>query len=359
MGNILVVNCGSSSLKYKVFSTPGFEQLYKGAVEQIGEIDSSIKNHKQAIASIFDELSSEGIEKTSIKGVGHRVVHGGEAFKEPVIIDKNVIAGIKENIKLAPLHNPANLEGIIACMEAMPDIRQVAVFDTAFHSTIPKHAYMYPIPYEMYEKYRIRKYGFHGTSHAYVAAKAAEILERPLSELKLITVHMGNGCSISAVDKGRCIDTSMGFTPLSGLMMGTRCGDVDPALPLYIINELHYSATKVDTMLNKESGIAGISGISNDVRTIKQAVEKGESRACLALDMYLYSVKKYIGSYMYILGGIDAIVFTAGVGENNPDLVHELTEDLGDILKSKPEILVIPTEEELRIATLTHGLLRG
>ena len=358
MGNILVVNCGSSSLKYKVFSVPEFDEIHKSSIEHIGELDSVVKNHHDAIEHLFEDLKSAGINKDSIDGVGHRVVHGGEKFKKPRIIDKEVLKGIKDNINLAPLHNPANLEGIMACMQALPEVSQIAVFDTAFHSTIPEHAFMYPLPYDMYEKHRIRKYGFHGTSHDYVAGKAAEILGRPIEELKLITVHLGNGGSISAIDKGKCIDTSMGFTPLAGLMMGTRCGDIDPALPIYIINELHLSAQKVDQILNTESGILGISGISNDIRTVKKSLEEGDKRACLAIDMYLYSIKKYIGSYMYILGGIDAVVFTAGVGENNPDFVEEVSEDLATLLKEPPEILVVPTEEELKIASLTFELLR-
>lgn len=357
MGNILVINCGSSSVKYKVFSSPDFKQVHKGGVDQIGEIDSLVKNHQEAVEGIFADLEKVGINKAEIIGVGHRVVHGGENFKEPAVIDKNVIKGIKDNINLAPLHNPANLEGIMACLQVLPDVKQVAVFDTAFHSSIPEHAFMYPIPYEMYTKNRIRKYGFHGTSHAYVAEKAAEKIGKPLSKLKLITVHLGNGCSISAVDEGKCIDTSMGFTPLAGLMMGTRCGDVDPALPLYLINQLQIAPQKVDAMLNKESGLLGIAGISNDVRTIKKEVEKGNKRAKLAANMYLYAIKKYIGSYLYILGGVDGIVFTAGVGENNPDFVNEVTKDLGKFLKEKPKVLIIPTEEELKIASLTYGLL--
>jgi len=351
---VLVINCGSSSLKYQIFEVPKFREIYKGVVNHIGEIDSTVKTHQDAIIAVLGELEEKaGIRKENIVGVGHRVVHGGEEFKEPVVIDKAVISGIKEKIELAPLHNPANLEGIMACLQSLPEVKQVAVFDTAFHHTIPEYAYMYALPYELYKKYRLRKYGFHGTSHAYVAEKAAEKMGKPLDKLKLITVHLGNGSSISAIDAGKCVDTSMGFTPLEGLMMGTRSGDLDPALVLYIINHLHLSPHKVDMILNKESGLLGVSGISNDVRGICKAQDKGNARAKLAIDMFLYRIKKYIGSYMYVLGGADAIVFTAGIGENKPEFVKESTKDVGKIFKKKPKVMVIPTNEELKIAVET------
>jgi acetate kinase len=355
--NILVINCGSSSLKYKVFAVPSFSLVHKGGVEKIGEQGSPMRNHNDAIAQVFAELADKGIKKESFVGVGHRVVHGGERFKAPALIDDEVIAGITANIKLAPLHNPANLAGITACMQALPGVKQVAIFDTAFHATIPDFAYMYALPYEFYERERIRKYGFHGTSHSYVSRKAAEKLGKSIEQTKIITVHLGNGSSIAAVKGGKCVDTSMGFTPLAGLMMGTRCGDIDPALVVHIMNEYSFDQKKVDQIMNKQSGLLGVSGISNDVRPLKAAAAEGNARAALAIAMFLYDIKKYIGSYIYVLGGVDAIVFTAGIGENNPMFIDAITADLKGMFAKDPQVMVIPTEEELEIATLTNGVL--
>ncbi len=356
MKNILVLNCGSSSLKYKIFSLPEMEQVLKGNVENIGEKGSPVKDHKEAIINILDSLDSSGIKKEDIAAIGHRLVHGGEDYSEPVLIDEKVIKAVRDNIKLAPIHNPANLMGIEACMQVFPDVKQVGVFDTAFHQTMPKHAYLYGLPYEIYEEHKVRKYGFHGTSHLYVAHEAAKRLGKPIEELKLITAHLGNGSSISAIKNGICIDTSMGFTPVTGLMMGTRPGDIDPSLIFYLMEEMNISAEEVTALLNKKSGLLGISGISNDIRPIEEAAEKGDKRAQLALDMFIYAVKKFMGSFIFIMGGVDAIIFTAGIGENDPYVRAEVTSDL-EFLKEKPEIMVIPTNEELMIAVLTNEVI--
>jgi len=353
---ILVINCGSSSIKYKLFALPSFSLLQKGLVEKIGEAGSKIKTHHQAVRMVFDKLGPE-IDK--ISAIGHRVVHGGEKFTKPVVINKSVISEIKKDIKLAPLHNPANLEGILACQKILPHIKQVAVFDTSFHQTMPEYAYLYALPYKFYTKNQIRRYGFHGTSHQYVAEKAARILHKPLNKVKLITVHLGNGCSISAVDRGKCVDTSMGFTPLEGLIMGTRCGDIDPAVIFYLARQFNLSIDEIDKLLNKESGLLGISGISNDVRPIKSQSIAGNKRAKLALKMFVYRIKKYVSSYLGVLGGADAVVFTAGIGENNPGFIKEITSELRKFLKKMPKILVVPTNEELMIARLVYKSIRN
>ena len=353
---ILTVNAGSSSVKYKLFEMPKGTLISRGIIERIGEPQSKVKDHAQAIKLMFDELKSILKDLKEIGGIGHRVVHGGEDYKNPVIIDKKVLKVIEKNIELAPLHNPANLAGIKACLKYLPQVKQVAVFDTAFHQTLPEYAFIYAIPYQYYEKYKLRKYGFHGTSHQYVAMRASKILKKPLSKLKLITCHLGNGASITAIKNGRSVDTSMGFTPLEGLVMGTRCGDIDPAIIFYLMEKENLSPQQVYELLNKKSGLLGVSKISNDVRVLKSERKK-KKLADLSLKIFLYRIKKYIGAYISVLGGADAIIFTAGIGENNPDLVKEVTKDLGKFLKKKPKILIIPTDEEKMIAYLTYKLL--
>ena len=355
---ILTINCGSSSIKYKLYSFPAGKLIANGLVEKIGEPRSSISTHTEGMKLIFDKLLSGGVIKhiDEISAVGHRVVHGAEEFRQPHIIDKRVIKKIKECVNIAPLHNPANLEGIKAALHILPKALQVAVFDTAFHHTIPDYAYMYAIPIKYYRKYKIRKYGFHGTSHQYVAGKAAEILKKPLNKLKLITCHLGNGCSITAIDKGKSVDTSMGFTPLEGLMMGTRCGDIDVAAVFYLMNKERLSLHKIDNILNKKSGLLGISGISNDIRPIKEASSKGDKLSKLAIDMFIYRIKKYIGAYYMILEGADAVCFTAGIGENNPELVARMKRSIAKVMPKKTKILVVPTDEGLMIASLTFDI---
>ncbi len=357
---ILVVNCGSSSIKYKFYSFPGGKLLTKGLIERIGEEGSPVFNHTEGMKRIFKTLQEEGVVKSldDIEAVGHRVVHGGEVFCKPHIIDDKVIKKIKECGRLAPLHNPVNLEGILATKKFLKKAQQVAVFDTAFHSTIPEYAYMYAIPIKYYKKYKIRKYGFHGTSHEYVAHRASQILKKPLNKLNLITCHLGNGCSITAIRRGKSIDTSMGFTPLEGLVMGTRCGDIDPAVVLFLMDKEKLSPQDMDKILNKKSGLLGLSGISNDVRIIKNAIKQGNRLAKLAWEIFLYRMKKYIGAYMFILGKVDAICFTAGIGENNPDIIKEIKKDVHRLVGAKTKVLVIPTDEEFMIATLTYRLIK-
>ncbi|MEW6009528.1 MAG: acetate kinase [Candidatus Omnitrophota bacterium] len=349
---ILVLNLGSSSVKYSFFSMPAGKLLDKGLVEKIGE-KSGPKNHKQVLETLLRNIKD-------IKAVGHRVVHGGESFKAPQLINKNVLAEIRRCCILAPLHNPTNLIGIRFCAQVLPGVPQVAVFDTAFHQTMPSYAYIYALPLSFYRRFSIRRYGFHGTSHEYVAKEAAKILKKPLSKLKLITCHLGNGCSITAVAKGHSIDTSMGFTPLEGLVMGTRCGDIDPALIFFLKDKLGVSLEKLQDILNKESGLKGICGVSNDFRDIKKLSKKGNIRARLAIEVFIYRLKKYISAYLGILGGADAIVFTGGIGENNPDIIKKATEGLSIFLKkTKTKILVIKTNEELLIAKKTYGLVEN
>ncbi len=393
---ILVVNCGSSSLKYQLFDMEKEEVIAKGIVERIGTPPSYLtyslngekvkkevfaNNHTEAFKVVIDTLLNgvnpviSSIEE--IKAVGHRVVHGGERFKEPTIINDDVIAEIERNNELAPLHNPAGLAGIRASMEVLPNVPQTAIFDTSFHSNMPKYAYLYAIPMRFYRDYRIRRYGFHGTSHYYVANRAAKLVGRPIEELKIITCHLGNGCSISAVKGGRSIDTSMGFTPLEGLIMGTRSGDLDPAIPLYLMRNLNYTAEEVDDILNKESGLLGISEFSNDMRDIMKAAEEGNQNAKLAMEMFCYRIKKYIGAYTAIMNGLDVLVFTAGIGENEPEIREMICENM-DYLgikidsqrnnfkgqereistsDSKVKVWVIPTNEELVIARETARLI--
>lgn len=394
---ILVINCGSSSLKYQLIDMKNEEVLAKGLAERIGIEGSRVKHkpngkegvliekpmddHKEAIEIVLNALVDEKHgainSMDEINAVGHRVVHGAEKFSESVIIDENVLKAIEECSELAPLHNPPNIMGIKACKELMPNTPMVAVFDTAFHQTMPESSYIYPLPYEMYKKHGVRRYGFHGTSHKYVSNKAAEILEEDMKDLKIVTCHLGNGASVAAIKNGESLETSMGFTPLEGLAMGTRSGDMDPAIIIYLMEKENMTIEEVNTMLNKESGVLGISGISSDFRDIEDAANEGNHRAQLALDKFNIRVKKYIGAYAAIMGGIDVLVFTAGVGENSPETrkyVCEGLEFMGiDIDKDankvrgkekilnkengKVKILLIPTNEELMIARDTKSLV--
>ncbi len=367
---ILVINCGSSSIKYKlyhvrkelsnvVYDSKDYSLITKGVIERIGEKGSPVKNHRRGIKALVSDILKKGVigGLEEISAIGHRVVHGGEAFRQPHKIDARVIKKIKECAQLAPLHNPVNLAGIAGCLKFFPHIPQIAVFDTAFHQSIPEYAYMYPIPEVYYERYRIRKYGFHGTSHQFIAQQAARLLKEPLNRLKLITCHLGNGCSIAAVRYGKSVDTSMGFTPLEGLMMGTRCGDIDVAAVFHIMNKEKLTLTEIDEILNKKSGFLGVSGLSNDFRVIKKAMRRKNHRAKLAYEMFIYRIKKYVGAYYFILGGADALCFTGGIGENSADVVNNVKRDMARIAKNKTRVLVIPTDEELMIAHLAHKLI--
>ena len=386
---ILVINCGSSSVKYQLLEMPEGKVIAKGLFEKIGEeisflhhksvkgdleFKQKVANHEEGLNFIMNILidKEKGVISSinEIRGVGHRVVHGGEGFTKSVLITDEVIKKTEEHIDLAPLHNPANLMGIKASKKILPDVVQVAAFDTAFHYTIPKQAYLYAIPYEFYEKYKIRRYGFHGTSHRYVARRLAKILNKNKEDLNVITCHLGNGCSITAVKEGKSVDTSMGLTPLEGVVMGTRSGDIDPAIIFYLI-EKGYSSEELNNILNKKSGLLGISGISNDMRNLLQAKDKGDRKAELAIDIFCYHLKKYIGSYMAVLGRTDAIIFTAGIGDNVPyirkkslsgmeELGIEIDEKKNESAKgieseisgevSKVKVWVIPTNEEIRMA---------
>ncbi|MDR1784228.1 MAG: acetate kinase [Endomicrobium sp.] len=389
---ILVVNCGSSSVKYTLFELASEKKVDWGIVECIGLPEAYYKrqnvntnekkdylkvaNHREAIELIIKNLLDEKVgsivDTNEIAVVGHRVAHGGVKFSKSVLVTEKVKEDLKEYFAIAPLHNPANYAGVLAIEKMLPGIPSVLVFDTAFHQTMPDYAYMYAIPYEYYEKNHIRRYGFHGTSHNYVSRMAAKMLEKPLNELKLITAHLGNGSSIAAIDKGRVIDTSMGFTPLQGVVMGTRCGDIDPAIIPYILKQYkNDSDTFLNTLMNKRSGLLGISGLSSDMRTIVKAIKSGNKRAKLAFEMLCYSVKKYISAYYGVLNGIDGLVFTAGIGENSPFVREKICSNLHalgielDLKKnnvisneerlisssnSKVKIMVIPTNEELMIA---------
>lgn len=395
---VLVINAGSSSLKYQLIDMDTHAVVAKGLCERIG-IDGSklthknisagtetvfekaMKDHSDAISMVIDALVSKecGViaSMDEIGAVGHRVVHGAETFADSCIIDDKVMAALKECIPLAPLHNPANIIGIEACAKLMPGIKQVGVFDTAFHQTMPKQAYMYALPYKLYEEKKIRKYGFHGTSHKFVSGEAAKLLGKPIEELKIITCHLGNGSSVSAVKNGKCVDTSMGFTPLDGVVMGTRCGSIDPAVVTYLIENCGMTAKEADAMMNKESGVLGVSGVSSDFRDLTKAADEGNERAKLATEMFSYSVKKLIGSYAAAMGGVDAVVFTGGIGENDGRYRKAITEGLEfmgiklDDEKNKvrgvmtdisaddaaTRTLVIPTNEELMIALDTERLL--
>ncbi|MFH1692451.1 MAG: acetate kinase [Candidatus Omnitrophota bacterium] len=368
---ILTINCGSSSIKYRLFDVSTndgkkdarFRLLDKGLIEKIGQAGSRACDHKEGVRLLFESLVNG--PKAQIKSldeifaIGHRVVHGGVEFKKPSLITPEVIAKIKECCELAPLHNPVNLAGIQACQVLLPNIKQVAIFDTAFHQTLPEYAYIYGLPYEYFQKYNLRKFGFHGTSHHYVAQEAARQLKKPLRRLRLITCHLGNGCSITAVKNGKSIDTSMGFTPLEGLVMGTRCGDIDPASVIFLAEKEKISLAEIDKVLNYKSGLKGITGISNDMREIDMAAKKGNHRARLALDIFAYRIKKYIGSYVAVLGGVDAIVFTAGIGENEKRIRQKILKGLfGFLDMKKTSVLVIPTNEELMIAREAFRVVR-
>lgn len=396
--NVLVLNAGSSSLKYQLINVETHEVLAKGICERVGSaeafhkhgidenevvIDTPMPDHNAAMALVLEALTSgptKAIDSLDdIDAVGHRVVQGGKYFDRSVLIDDDVVAKIDELAELAPLHNKAALMGIEACREQMPGKPMVAVFDTSFFQTIPPKAYMYPLPYELYEKHAIRKYGAHGTSHRYIAERAAVFMDEPLEDLKLITCHLGNGCSISAIDHGVAVDTSMGLTPLDGLMMGTRCGAIDPAIVPFIMEKENLTAAEVNDLMNKKSGLLGISGISNDLRSVRRASEEGDERAQLAYDMYSNSAKKYIGQYIAVMGGVDAIVLTAGVGENCDKMRRMIfagLQPLGikiDLEKnrkglrgereistddSEVRIVIIPTDEEYMIARDTYQLVK-
>lgn len=326
--------------------------LAKGLIEHIGEKGSSIQDHYTGLKMILAKISQ-------VDAVGHRVVHGAEEFHEPVIINSRVIRKIRQCSELAPLHNPANLTGILACKKLLPGVKQVAVFDTAFHQTLQDYAYIYGLPYNYYKRFGIRKYGFHGTSHQYVAHEAACILKSHLAKLKVITCHLGNGCSITAINKGKSVDTSMGFTPLEGLVMGTRCGDIDPALVPYIMQKDKLTALEVEDVLNKQSGLRGISGVSNDMRALDEKAKSGDARAKLAIDIFVYRIKKYIGAYAGVMSGCDCLVFTAGIGEHQKSIRDKVCRGLFAHFKKSPKVLVIPTNEELMIARQACRLIMG
>jgi acetate kinase len=357
---ILVINCGSSSIKYKLYDISKHALITKGVIERIGESSSCVSDHSKGIKVLVEDIVKKGAIKNldEIAAIGHRVVHGAEVFRQPCVINAKVLKKIRECSNLAPLHNPANLAGIEGCKNIFPKVPQVAVFDTAFHQSIPDYAYMYALPLKYYKKYKVRKYGFHGTSHQFIAQQAAKKLKKPLGKLNLITCHLGNGCSVAAVRKGESVDTSMGFTPLEGLMMGTRSGDVDIAAIFHIMQKESLTADQMDKVLNKESGFLGVTGLSNDFRVIKKAIQKGNKGAKLAYDMFLYKIKKYIGAYVFILGKVDAVCFTGGIGENSPDIVNSVKKSVTNICGGKTKVLVIPTDEELMIASLTQKLIK-
>ncbi|MBN2097851.1 MAG: acetate kinase, partial [Candidatus Omnitrophica bacterium] len=348
---ILVLNCGSSSVKYQLYDMPKEKCLAKGIVEKIGQ--ASVKSVIQQILNTHLAM----ISQDKIAAVGHRVVHGGEKFKRSTLIGKKVIQALKEYSRLAPLHNPPNLAGIQACQHLLGRLPQAAVFDTAFHQSMPAFAYLYGLPYASYKKYGIRRYGFHGTSHRYVAYAASKILGRRLKSLKIISCHLGNGCSITAIDRGKSVDTSMGFTPLEGLVMGTRCGDIDPAAVLYLMKKQHLSIAQTDALLNKSSGLLGLSGKSNDMRDILRLSKQGNRRAQIALDVFIYRIKKYIGAYLAAMNGCDALVFTAGIGEKSVYVRNKIKRGVSALLnKFKTQVIVMPTNEELMIARDTYKI---
>ena len=394
----LVLNCGSSSIKYKLFDMASETVIAQGGLERIGipgsrlklvdsngekvTIEKDIAGHEEGISFILSVLTDEKIgcikAYKEIDAVGHRVVHGGEKFASSVLIDDEVIAKVIECCELAPLHNPANLEGIYAMQKILPGTPQVAVFDTAFHQTMPDYAYMYGLPYELYKKYGIRRYGFHGTSHRYVSRRACEILNVDYNKQRIITAHVGNGGSITAIYNGKTVDTSMGLTPLEGLLMGTRCGDVDPGVLTFIMNKEGLDADQLSNLLNKDSGVLGVSGVSSDMRELETAACEGNPRAILAMKMYNYRIKKYVGAYAAAMGGVDILVFTGGVGENKTPmreaickdmeymgirLDHQINESVRskEMVISTPDskvtVMVVPTDEEYVIASDTQAIL--
>ena len=399
---ILVINAGSSSIKYQLIDMENDKVLAKGQADRIGidggnfkqkvegredyKIDIHMNNHAEAVKLVLDTLTSKenGVidSLSEISAVGHRVLHGGEKFSGSVIIDDSVIAAIEECCELGPLHNPHNLTGIRACEKMMPGVPQVAVFDTGFHQTMPDYAYLYPIPYKYYEKYHIRRYGFHGTSHRYVTLRAAEMLGKKPEELKLVTCHLGNGSSISAVKNGKCYDTSMGLTPLEGIIMGTRCGSIDPAIVPLLMKKEGMTPDQIDHMMNKESGMLGVSEVTSDNRDIEEGARNGNKRYQLIENMVVHQLTRYIGGYAAVMGGVDAIVFAGGIGENNPHyrsrvaknlefLGVKVDEELNEKAKrtsveynisapdAKVQMLVIPTNEELMIAKDTEELVKA
>jgi acetate kinase len=403
---ILVLNCGSSSLKYQLIDLTSEEILAKGVIERIGLTDAQlihyrydqkfivaedqqinyggiINNHQSAVNCVLTVLTALDLgvidNLTQIEAVGHRVVHGGEKYANSVLINDTVIADLEYYSKLAPLHNPANIIGIKSCLALLKTTPMVAVFDTAFHQTMPPEAYVYSLPYNLYQQYAIRRYGFHGTSHKYVAQQAAKFLNRDLKQLKLISCHLGNGASVAAIKFGHSIDTSMGFTPLAGLTMGTRCGDLDPSILPWLANELNMDFATIDNLLNKQSGILGISGVSSDFRDLAEASTQGNTQAELALNIFSYQVKKYIGAYMAAMNGVDAIIFTAGIGENDIKTRARIISDLECFnIKLDPQrnnvrgkltlistdhslvkVLLVPTNEELMIATETKLIIHN
>ena len=397
--NVLVINCGSSSIKYQLFDMPQEDLLAKGLVEKVGEVksvithqhkgsefksDALVPNHEEGMKLVMKTLTDKDTGAISdisrIDAVGHRVVHGGESFSGSVRITKDVMETIEEYADLAPLHNPPNLAGIRAISSILPDVVQVAAFDTAFHQTIPQKAYMYAIPRDLYEKFGIRRYGFHGTSHRFVARRAATLVGKAKEEANVITCHLGNGCSITAVKSGKSVDTSMGLTPLEGLVMGTRSGDIDPAIIFYLAERQEMSTHDINNLLNKKSGLLGVSGVSNDMRNVMEEASKGNGKAELAIEIFCYRIKKYIGAYTAVLGHVDAVAFTGGIGENSSlirEKVLEGLECLGIRLDtnrncddskaerlissrdSKVNVFVIPTNEEVRIAYDTHQIASG
>lgn len=397
---ILVINAGSSSVKYQLIDMATDALMAKGICERIGidggtfkhqvpgkdayKVNVDMKNHGEAISLVVKTLTDpvKGVisDLSEIGAVGHRVLHGGEKFSGSVVVNEKVIEAIEECCELGPLHNPHNLTGIRACEEIMPGVPQVAVFDTGFHQTMPKYAYMYALPYEYYEKYKIRRYGFHGTSHRYVSLRAAELLGKKPEEINVVTCHLGNGSSIAAVQKGKCLDTTMGTTPLEGIIMGTRCGSIDPAIVPLLMKKENLTPDEVDAVMNKKSGILGITGFTSDNRDVEDGAKEGNERCKLVEDMLCHQLTKYIGGFTAAMGGVDAIVFTGGIGENNPNYRERVAEKLGfmglkidkalnDEVKhgkendvstadSKVKLLVIPTNEELMIAKDTYELCK-
>ena len=393
--NVLVLNCGSSSVKFQLIEMTDEQIRARGVVERIGSKEAvinysavghdkikhtrEVQNHDVAIGLVLSTLLDSEIgvikDKSEIAGIGHRVVHGGEQFAHPVLIDDEVIKGVQQCNRFAPLHNPHNLEGIRVCKQQLAGIPQVGVFDTAFHHTLPREAYMYALPMDLYRDHKIRRYGFHGTSHGYVAQKAAEYVDLPIEELKIITCHLGNGASITAVDGGDSVETSMGFTPLEGLVMGTRCGDIDPALVPYIATLKNLSMNDVDGLLNKKSGMLALTEDTNDMRDIEEKAIAGSKIHSQALDIYIHRLKKYIGAYTAVLGGLDILVFTAGIGEHSSYCRRRICADMEylgikidpqkndrnafDIGNGRAKVLVVPTNEELAIARETYKILQS
>jgi acetate kinase len=379
---LLVLNSGSSSIKYRLFRMESMAVLRAGVVERIGESGpSAVLDHREGFARVMADLSESGTigDPASLFGIGHRVVHGGERFREPVRVDHGTLDAIRAMIPFAPLHNPGNLQGIEVALATCPGVPQVAVFDTAFHQTMPPRAFRYALPRDLYDDHHVRRYGFHGTSHAHVARRAAELLCKPPAALNLITFHLGNGASAAAIREGKCVDTSMGMTPLEGLIMGTRCGDLDPAVPFFLGTATGKDPAEVLALLNEESGMKGICG-ANDMREVHRRTAGGDPSASLAIDMYVYRVRKYIGAYTAVLGRVDALVFTGGIGENDAEVrrlacegLHRLGIAVDDARNGSPspapreiqregmpvKILVIPTNEELEIALQTVTCIRN